>query len=278
MIEQYEPHDLNDHLANGRPWDLDRTHGGLQILPPFQRRDGDEAMAQGNADALVQQRHLLAAFAPDVVITMSADHLCRIDLRDVLDTHRRHEAALTVVTTEVPAGDDPSRFAWVAVDDDGRVTAFEYKPDEPTGDRICTEIFAYDWPTLLRPPRRPSRRGSAGDYGDVLVPDLVADGGVVEHRLQGYWRDIGTIDAYHRAHMELLAEQPPLDSTIRPGRSSPVRSSAARPTSTATAAVSGACSARATVVAGTSTRSVLGRNVVVEEAPSCEPAWCSTTP
>ena len=62
-MEQYEPHALNDHLANGRPWDLDRTHGGLQILPPFQRSDGDEAMASGNADALVQQRHLIAEVA-----------------------------------------------------------------------------------------------------------------------------------------------------------------------------------------------------------------------
>ena len=117
VIEQYEPHALNDHLANGRPWDLDRTHGGLQILPPFQRGDGDEAMASGNADALVQQRHLIADMAPDVVVTMSADHVFRLDLRDVLDTHAGAQARLTIVTTEVPTQDDPTRFAWVAVDD-----------------------------------------------------------------------------------------------------------------------------------------------------------------
>ena len=94
VIEQYEPHALNDHLANGRPWDLDRTHGGLQILPPFQGRGDDDALAAGNANALVLNRRPMAGFDPDVVITMSADHVYRLDLRDVLDTHHQHDAAL----------------------------------------------------------------------------------------------------------------------------------------------------------------------------------------
>ena len=131
VIEQYEPHALNDHLANGRPWDLDRTHGGLRILPPFQRGNGDEAMASGNADALVQQRHLLAEFAPDVVITMSADHVFRLDLRDVLDTHAGAAATLTIVTTDLPTA-TIRRGSPGSASRTGVVTAFEYKPDEPS--------------------------------------------------------------------------------------------------------------------------------------------------
>lgn len=210
VIEQYEPHSLNDHLANGRPWDLDRTHGGIQILPPFQRGDGEEAVASGNADALVQNRHIIKEFAADVVVTMSADHLYRLDLRDVLDTHHRCGATMTAVTTDPPPDDDPTRFAWVSVSDTGAISDFEYKPDHPSGDRVCTEIFAFDGPELDVRLATLDGEDSAGDYGDRLVPELVSAGGVYEHPLDGYWRDVGTIDAYYRAHMELVSADPPL--------------------------------------------------------------------
>lgn len=214
VIEQYEPHALNDHLANGRPWDLDRTHGGLQILPPFEgRQSGDGALASGNADALVRNRRAIADFEPDVVVTMSADHVYRLDLRDVLDTHEAAGAQLTIVTTDPPQDDDASRFAWVGVGGGGEITTFQYKPDQPAGDRVCTEVFCYDGPTLLArldALADATGDGSAGDYGEALVPDLVREGRVRDHLLDGYWRDVGTIAAYHRAHMELLEAAPPL--------------------------------------------------------------------
>lgn len=266
IVEQYEPHDLNDHLANGRPWDLDRTRGGLQLLPPYQAGDdeGDEALASGNADALAQQHRFIAEHAPDVVVTMSADHLYRLDLRDVLATHERAAAGLTIVTTDPPDGDDPSRFAWVAVDD-GRVTAFEYKPDEPSGDRVCTEVFAFDGPELVaRLAALADAEGSAGDYGDSLVPDLVAEGRAVDHHLDGYWRDLGTISAFHRAHMELLGDDPAvdLDDPDWPFLTGSIASGPARVA--ASGSVVDSLLSPGVRAAGTVDTSVLGRNVVVE--------------
>lgn len=271
VVEQYEPHALNDHLANGRPWDLDRTRGGLVILPPFQRRTddkGDGALASGNADALVQQRHAIEQFAPDVVVTLSADHLYRLDLRDVLATHEANDAQLTIVTTDPPGDDDPTRFAWVSVDG-GTVTGFAYKPDEPSGDRICTEAFAFDGPVLLDRLARLAAEardgGSAGDYGDRLVPDLVGGGRVVEHRLDGYWRDVGTLGAFHRAHMELVAPDPPLvlDDPDWPFLTGSISAGPARVA--ATARVAASLLSPGVDVAGTVEGSVLGRDVVVEE-------------
>lgn len=263
VIEQYEPHALNDHLANGRPWDLDRTHGGLRILPPYQRGDGEEAMAGGNADALVQHRHLLAEAAPDVVITMSADHVFRLDLRDVLDTHAAAAATLTIVTTDPPSDDDLTRFAWVGVED-GIVTSFEYKPEEPSGDRVCTEVFAYDGPELMTRLSELAEAGPAGDYGERLLPELVADGGVVEHRLEGYWRDVGTINAYHRAHMELVGDDPllRLDDAAWPLLTGSVLGGPARVGGAAE--VVGSLLSPGVVVHGAVEGSVLGRNAVVE--------------
>ncbi|OMH35199.1 glucose-1-phosphate adenylyltransferase family protein [Tersicoccus sp. Bi-70] len=201
VIEQFQPHYLNEHVANGRPWDLDRTHGGLRLLPPFQGDDG-EGFAQGNADALYRQAELIREFDPDLVLTLSADHLYRLDYRDVIDTHLAAGADLTMVTTEVDG--DVSRFSVVQAED-GRVTDFAYKPEKPTGSLVGTEVFLYDTDVLLDTlGMLLERDGKLEDYGDALVPHLVEHGSVVEHRLEGYWRDVGTIESYWEAHQELL--------------------------------------------------------------------------
>ncbi len=213
VIEQYLPHALNDHLANGRPWDLDRTHGGLQILPPFEGEQHD-GFAAGNADAIAKQVPFLREFAPGVVVVVSANHVYRLDLGEVVRHHLDRRPELTIVTTELGADEDPSRFAWVDVSDDGTVTNFEYKPDEPTGTAICAEVFVFDGPALLRRLGELMEDDDAdggrplGDYGERLLPALVDDGAAVAFAMQGYWRDVGTVGAYHAAHMDMLGDDP----------------------------------------------------------------------
>lgn len=271
VVEQYEPHDLNEHLANGRPWDLDRTHGGLRILPMFERdgeggdaSDGSRERSQGNADALVRQRRFIESFGADVVVTTSADHLYRLDLRDAVDTHLANEADLTIVSTEPPADDDPTRFAWIGVDDEGRVTDFEYKPNEPDGDAVCTEVFVFRAAALLEQLARWDGGESAGDYGDHLIPALLAGGRVVDHRLDGYWRDLGTLPAYHRGHMELLGDDPALvlDDPQWPILTGSVTNGAAR--FIGGGAASSSLIGPGSLIAGTVAASVIGRGVVIE--------------
>lgn len=201
IVEQYEPKSLNDHLVSGRPWDLDRTNGGLRVLPPYQGSDG-EGFAQGNADALYRQVDYIREYDPDLVLVLSADHLYRLDYRDVIATHLEAGAALTVVTNRVT--NDPSEHGVVEASD-GVVTGFEYKPEKPKTDLIAAEIFLYDAETLLDSLEElVERDGRLEDYGDQLLPYLVAKEKVVEHRLEGYWRDMGTPESYHQAHMDLL--------------------------------------------------------------------------
>ncbi|MBD8044639.1 NTP transferase domain-containing protein [Arthrobacter sp. Sa2BUA2] len=201
IVEQYEPKSLNDHLVSGRPWDLDRTNGGLRVLPPYQGSEG-EGFAQGNADALYRQVDYIREFDPDLVLVLSADHLYRLDYRDVIATHREAAAALTVVTYRI--GNNPSDHG-VAEVRDGIVTGFEYKPEKPKTDLIAAEIFLYDAETLLTSLEElVERDGQLEDYGDQLLPYLVEKEKVVEHRLEGYWRDMGTPESYHQAHMDLL--------------------------------------------------------------------------
>ncbi len=282
VIEQYLPHALNDHLANGRPWDLDRTHGGLQILPTFEGERSD-GFAQGNADAIAKQLPFLHEFEPDVIVVLSADHVYRLDLAEVVDHHLDRRPELTIVTTELPEGDDPSRFAWVDVADDGTITNFEYKPDDPTGTAICAEVFVFDGPALLRrlgdmvdedgtddadstdDSVGAERSRALGDYGDRLLPDLVDDGATIAFAMDGYWRDIGTIGAYHGAHMDLLGDEPAvtLDDPSWPMLTGSITGGPS--IVCAGAKVVNSLLSPGSRIAGEVVDSVMGRRVVIEE-------------
>jgi glucose-1-phosphate adenylyltransferase len=208
VIEQYELHSLNEHLANGRPWDLDRTYGGLQILPPFQSESEEDGFAEGNADAIVRHLEFIADFNPDLLIVLSADHVYKLDFRDVIETHLEKKASVTMVTTRLPKNESASRFGVVKTDKNGRITKFEYKPDQPKNDLITAEVFVYDAKMLIETLKKlTAKKKSVKDYGHELLPQFVKSGRAFEHRHTGYWRDVGTIESYWRAHMELLDEK-----------------------------------------------------------------------
>ncbi|MHA7262825.1 glucose-1-phosphate adenylyltransferase family protein [Arthrobacter sp. TMN-37] len=201
IVEQYQPKSINDHLASGRPWDLDRTNGGLRVLPPFQGNDG-EGFAEGNADGIFRQADYIREYAPDLVLVLSADHLYRLDYRDVVQAHSDSGAVLTMVTTRFDG--DASQHGVVEAEN-GLVTGFQYKPDRPATDIVTAEVFLYDTSALLDTLEMlHAKDGELQDYGHQLVPYLVENAKVAEHRLEGYWRDLGRPENYHRAHMDLV--------------------------------------------------------------------------
>lgn len=213
---QFQGSTLQDQVANGRPWDLDRNLGGLRILLPHEGTGGmdEEGFARGNADELFRFRDELAQHAPEVLLVMSADHVYRLDYQDVIDTHRSSGAECTVVVVESPEGDDPGDHGVVELDGD-RVVGFAYKPDEPASSTVVAEVFAYD-PEVLREVLEDLHRElgaeadegdtGLGDFGDHLLPRLVERGRVVAHRHDGYWRDVGQPHHYLRAHREVLTD------------------------------------------------------------------------
>ena len=210
VIEQYELHSLNEHLSNGRPWDLDRTYGGLRVLPPNEKIDESKregGFAHGNADAIARHLQFIEDFNPDILIVLSSDHVYKLDFRDVIETHIEKKAALTIVTTKVPKGESASRFGVVEANKNGRVTNFEYKPEKPKSDLIATEVFVYDAKILFETLKKLQRKnGELQDYGDELIPKFVKEKKVFEHRHKGYWRDVGTIESYWNSQMDLLDE------------------------------------------------------------------------
>jgi glucose-1-phosphate adenylyltransferase len=147
IVEQYRPGLLNRHLAGGRPWDLDGTRSGLRILPPGEG-DTEDGFAEGNGHALFQQLEAVEEFGADTLVVLSADHLYQLDLRPVLAQHAELGSDLTVVTTEI--AENPSRYG-VVTTRGGRVTTYDYKPDDPDGHVVATEVFVFDVAALRRP-------------------------------------------------------------------------------------------------------------------------------
>ncbi|SDC42913.1 glucose-1-phosphate adenylyltransferase [Geodermatophilus telluris] len=208
---QQHPTSLAEHLANGRPWDLDRTTGGLMTLPPFQGTERG-GWNTGTANSLWRQADLIRAFGADALVVVSADAVYELDYREVADAHLASGAEVTMVTTEV-AADDASRYGIVEVDGE-RVTGYAYKPDEPATTTATNEVFVFrPGPTLDRLEQLRSEHGEEGleDLGTHLLPAQTQDGGARAHPLRGYWRDVGTVESYWEAHQDFLSAEPPID-------------------------------------------------------------------
>jgi glucose-1-phosphate adenylyltransferase len=262
---QFHPTSLSEHLANGRPWDLDRTSGGLMTLPPFLGTDRG-GWATGTADSLWRQAELVRDFAPDALVVVSSDAVYTLDYREVVDAHLGSGAEVTMVTTEV-AEDDASRYGIVRVDKDGKVDDYAYKPDDPATTTATNEVFVFTpTPTLDRLEALADEAGEDGleDLGNELLPAQTADGLARTHPLQGYWRDVGTIPAYWAAHQDFLSDEPPIDLDdpawavhTRGGRRSAARILAG-------AEVDGSLVSGGSRVGGTVRGSVLSPGVVVE--------------
>ncbi|KAB7745257.1 NTP transferase domain-containing protein [Nostocoides sp. F2B08] len=271
---------LDPYIAQGRPWDLDRTRGGYRrVVPEEGWTSAESGFAAGNADNLVQLADAIADFAADVLVVMSADHVFTLDLRPVIRDHVERGAECTIVTAQV--GRSEARHnAVVEVSDDGRVSGFAYKPDRPAGTTVATEIFLYDPGVLLGLLARlraelshADDEGSSGlgDFGEHLLPALVDRGRTFATPMTGYWRDVGRPEVYLQAHRDLLRGK--VDVFDRPGipvltrwpEKPPAR---VRPSGEVDDALLGA----GVVVHGTVRRSVLGPGVVVERGAVVEDA------
>ncbi len=209
---QFNPTSLSEHLSNGRPWDLDRTSGGLMTLPPFLGTDRG-GWATGTADSLWRQADLVRDFDPEALVVVSSDAVYKLDYREVVEAHLGSGAEVTMVTTEV-AEDDAARYGIVRVGEGGKVDDYAYKPDEPATTTATNEVFVFTpGPTLDRLEALADEAGEDGleDLGNQLLPAQTKEGLARAYSMQGYWRDVGTIPAYWAAHQDFLAEEPPID-------------------------------------------------------------------
>jgi glucose-1-phosphate adenylyltransferase len=216
ILTQYRPHSLNDHIGLGRPWDLDRSFtGGVQILQPYKGRF-DTDWYGGTADAVSQNLNFVRHGRPDYVLILAGDHIYEMDYDVMVQFHREKKADVTVCTIRVPL-DEASRYGIVDVDDNYRVREFVEKPPNPPGNLASMGVYIFNYAVLEKMLTEDQLlKGSNHDFGKDILPRMVIENmNVYAYPYGGYWIDVGTIDAYWEAHMDLLASPPSLNLNDR---------------------------------------------------------------
>jgi glucose-1-phosphate adenylyltransferase len=203
ILTQYRPHSLNAHIGNGKPWDLDRSQGGVELLQPYTGRR-DESWYKGTADAIYQNLNYMRERRADLVLILSGDHIYKMDYSTMIAEHQRRHADLTVAVMHVPL-EQTDRFGIMTTDDSARVVEFTEKPknrDKGTLANMGIYIFAAD--ALIK---RLSENGEGSpriDFGKHVIPAMIARDEVFAYPFEGYWVDVGTIQSYWETSMDLL--------------------------------------------------------------------------
>ena len=217
LMTQYRPHSLMEHIGAGRPWDLDRSlTGGVRFYQPYKARY-DADWYSNTADAVQQNFAFVKSGDPDYVLILSGDHIYQMDYEPIIAFHSDHHADLTLATLTIDLS-EAYRFGMVIADKDYRVTGFVEKPKENSPSNLASMgIYIFSLRALDRYLFEDSRRkDSAHDFGKDIIPRMVKDGmRVFAYPYSGYWVDVGTIDSYWQAHMDLLHHPPRLDLNDR---------------------------------------------------------------
>ena len=205
VLTQYQPLKLNSYLGNGQPWDLDRSDGGVHILPPYMREGEKGTWYKGTANAIYQNINFLETYDPEYVLILSGDHVYKMDYTQLLRRHKEADAACTIAVLEVPM-EEASRFGIMNVDENDDIYEFEEKPKHPKSNLASMGIYIFNWDVLKKYLEEDEADpNSKNDFGMNIIPALLRDGRkMYAYRFAGYWRDVGTIDSLWEANMEVL--------------------------------------------------------------------------
>jgi glucose-1-phosphate adenylyltransferase len=206
ILTQYAPRSLIDHIGVGRPWDLDRSRGGVSLLQPFLGRGRAREWYRGTADAVLQNLDFIADRDPELVLVLAGDHVYKMDYRPFLDLHREKRAEATCAVRTVPI-EEAHRFGILDVNVEGRVTAFIEKPAKPPSNLVSMGVYVFSWPLL-----RELLSTDRVDFGRHVLPWMVDQGRrVYAHEFAGYWQDVGTVESYWRTSLDLLSDDPGIE-------------------------------------------------------------------
>ena len=224
VLTQYKAHSLIRHLMRG--WSHFRRELGeyIEVLPASQRHSDD--WYQGTADAVYQNLDIIRAEQPEFVLILAGDHVYKMDYGPLLVEHVESGADMTVCCLEVPVAEAAGTFGVMEIDETGRVVGFQEKPAEPAeipgrpgyalasmGNYVFNTGFLYD-----RLVEDAAKMGSTHDFGNDVIPAMIESCHVhaypfrdVETGDKAYWRDVGTLDSYWQANMELVSTTPQLN-------------------------------------------------------------------
>lgn len=211
VLTQYQPLQLNAHIGTGAPWDLDVTHGGVYVLPPYVRGKVGE-WYRGTANAIYQNMGFIEQYDPDYVLILSGDHIYSMDYSRMINYHINQRADVTIAELAVPF-EETSRFGILNTDEDMRIVEFEEKPKNAKSNKASMGVYVFTW-SCLRDCliRDEADKSSSGDFGKDILPKMLADGKrLFAYPFKGYWKDVGTVESLLEANLDLLSTPMPLN-------------------------------------------------------------------
>lgn len=204
VLTQYQPLELNTYIGNGQPWDLDRSNGGVAILPPYMTSTSGD-WYKGTANAIYQNINFIKSFNPEYVLILSGDHVYKMNYDWMLKEHKKTNADCTIAVIDVPL-EEASRFGIMNLREDNSVYEFEEKPAKPKSTKASMGVYIFTWDVLKKYLEEDELNPeSQNDFGKNIIPAMLNDGKrLFAYEYKGYWKDVGTIDSLWEANMDAI--------------------------------------------------------------------------
>jgi glucose-1-phosphate adenylyltransferase len=205
LLTQHMPRSLNEHVGVGKPWDLDRSQGGVRLLQPY-LGPKQSGWQRGTADAVRRNIDFVEEQRVDAVLILAGDHIYKMDYRPMLRFHQQNQAEVTLAVRRVSPF-ETYRFGIVSVDNDMQVSGFKEKPRRSKETLASMGIYVFNLDVL----KEVLADDKTNDFGRDVLPAIINRHNIYAYPFEGYWADVGTLQAYWEANMALLAETPALD-------------------------------------------------------------------
>lgn len=266
VLTQYRPLSLFKHIGIGIPWDLDKNDGGISVISPQQKQGENGQWYSGTANAIYQNIEYLNEYDPEYVLILSGDHIYKMDYSKMLDEHKRKNADATIAVLEVTL-EEAKRFGIMNTKgDDDEIYEFEEKPENPKSTLASMGIYIFSWQKLKKALIDDNKIHDDSDFGKHIIPYMLSkDDKMYAYRFNGYWKDVGTIESYWQANMELIKTVPDFNLYEDFWKIYTKSESLVPQFTSSTGQVTNSIIADGCEVHGTVTNSVLGPKVVVEE-------------
>ncbi|MGL4383198.1 MAG: glucose-1-phosphate adenylyltransferase [Bacilli bacterium] len=211
VLTQYRPFELNAHIGTGAAWDLDSTYGGVFTLPPYMD-DKKGNWYEGTAHAIYQNYAFIERYNPEYILVLSGDHIYKMNYQKMLDYHKSKKADATIAVIEVP-WKEASRFGILNTDDNFQIDSFDEKPSDPKSNLASMGIYIFNWKLLKETYADMINQGKdILDYGQDIIPEyLRSNKKLFAYPFKGYWKDVGTVESFWEANLEIIDPNHPLD-------------------------------------------------------------------
>ncbi|MBA7652405.1 Glucose-1-phosphate adenylyltransferase [subsurface metagenome] len=208
VLTQYQPRSLTEHIGIGAPWGLAIPDRGIRLLQPYLAREEGRDWYKGTADAVYQNLQYIEGQDVELVLILSGDHVYKMDYTQMVKFHQERQAEVTLAFTRLPE-ENLQQFGTVTINEMGQVTSFQEKTKNPKSNLVSMGVYLFNKDVLRQWLEEDAQsRTSKHDFGRNVFPRRLARSKIFAYNFEGYWRDIGTVQAYWQANQDLLDISP----------------------------------------------------------------------